>query len=149
MRCIECGAELPGEERCKDRFHALLAAEQHHPEAAEMHGLFVLAYHAQHPSLCKPWLRAFQEETLREIFGEGKPWREALSWPKDRTGRQEAVDRSKGRFSSGPRTPALAHPVVGEMTVADLPTPGSSGYPSEYPDGMESWARSVAEHRFL
>jgi hypothetical protein len=35
------------------------------------------------------------------------------------------------------------------MTVADLLTPGSAGYPSEYPDRVESWARSVAEHRFL
>lgn len=149
VRCAECGAELPGEERCKDRFHALLAAEQHHPEAAEMHGLFVLAYHVQHPSLCKPWLRAFQRETLREIFGKGRPWKEVLAWPKDRTRRQEGVDRAKERFSGGPQTPAFGRPVTGETTVADLPTPGSSGYPAEYPDKVESWARSVAECRFL
>ena len=149
MRCAECGAELPGEETCIARFHALLAAEQEHPEAAEMHGLFVLAYHAQHPSLCKPWLRALQRETLREIFGKGKPWREVLSWPKDRTRRQEAVDRVKERFASAPETPAFGHPVAGETTVADLGTPGSPGYPSEYPSEVESWAKSLAENRFL
>jgi hypothetical protein len=44
---------------------------------------------------------------------------------------------------------AIGHPVVGEMTVADLGMPGSPGYPSEYPGKVESWARSVAEHRFL
>ena len=37
-----------------------------------MHGLFVLTYYAQHPSLSKPWLRAAQREWLREIFAEGK-----------------------------------------------------------------------------
>jgi hypothetical protein len=149
VRCAECGAELPGEETCIARFHALLAAEQEHPEAADMHGLFVLAYHAQHPSLCKPWLRAFQRETLREIFGKGKPWREVLAWPKNRMRRQEGVDQAKERFSGVPQTPAFGYPVTDEMTVVDLPTPGSSGYPSEYPDQVESWARSVAEHKFL
>ena len=34
MRCAECGADLPGEESCIGRFHALLAAEWEHPEAA-------------------------------------------------------------------------------------------------------------------
>jgi hypothetical protein len=149
VKCAECGAELPGEERCKDRFHALLAAEWEHPEAADMHGLFVLAYYAQHPSLCKPWLRAAYRETLREIFGKGRPWREVLAWPKDRTRRQEAVDRVKERFAGAPETPAFGHPVAGEMTVADLGTPGSPGYPSKYPSEVESWAKSAAENRFL
>ena len=44
--CVECGAELPGEESCKDRFHALLATEWEQPETVDMHALFVLAYHA-------------------------------------------------------------------------------------------------------
>jgi len=149
MKCAECGAELPGEEHCKDRFHTLLAAEQHHPEAAAMHGLFVLAYHAQHPSLCKPWLRAAYRETMRDIFGKGRPWREVLAWPKDRMRRQEAVDRVKERSAGVPETPAFGHPVAGEMTVADLGTPGSPGYPSEYPSEVEFWAKSVAENRFL
>lgn len=149
MRCAECGADLPGEERCKDRFHTLLIAEQEHSEAAAIHGLFVLAYHAQHPSLCKPWLRAAYGETLRELFGKGRPWREVLAWPKDRTRRQEAVDRVKERFAGARGTAAFGHPVAGEMTVADLGTPGSPGYPSEYPSEVESWARSVAENRFL
>ena len=133
-----------------DRFHLLLAAEQHHPEAAAMHGLFVLTYYAQHPSLApKPWLRAAQREALREIFGEGREWREALSTPEDRARRQEAVDRAKERFARAPETPKVGRPVEGELTVADLGTPGSPGYPSEYPARVEAWARSVAEHRVL
>jgi hypothetical protein len=149
LRCPECEAELPGGERCVDRFHLLLAAEQHHPEAAAMHGLFVLTYYAQHPSLSKPWLRAAQREWLREIFGEGKDWREVLSWPEDRARRQEAVDRAKGRFARAPEVPAIGRPVKGEMTVADLGTPGSPGYASEYPARVEAWAQSVAENRIL
>ncbi len=132
-----------------DRFHLLLAAEQHHPEAAAMHGLFVLTYYAQHPSLSKPWLRAAQREWLREIFAEGKDWREVLSWPEDRARRQEAVDRAKGRFARAPGVPAIwREPVKGEMTVADLGTPGA-GHPSQYPARVEAWARSVAENRVL
>jgi hypothetical protein len=149
LRCPECGSELPGEERCVDRFHLLLAAEQHHPEAAAMHGLFVLAYYAQHPSSSKPWLRAAHREWLREIFGESVDWREVLSWPEDRARRQHAVDRAKARFADAPEMPATGQPVEGEMTVADLGTPGSAGYLSEYPVRVEAWARSVARHRFL
>ncbi len=149
MRCPECGAELPGEEKCVDRFHLLLAAEQHHPEASAMHGLFVLTFHAQHPSSSKPWVRAAQRECLREIFGEGVDWREVLSWPEDRARRQEAGDRAKRRFARAPETPKVGRPVLGEVTVADLGTPGSPGYPSEYPARVEEWARSVAEHRVL
>jgi hypothetical protein len=50
-----CGAVLPADEGCTDRFHLLLAAEQHYPDSAAMHGLFVLTYYAQHPSLSKLW----------------------------------------------------------------------------------------------
>ena len=147
MRCAECGADLPGEESCTGRFHALLAAEWEHPEAAEMHGLFVLTYHFQHPSLCKPWLRALQKEWMREIFGKGGQWREVLAWPKDRTRRQKDVDRAKERFDGAAQTTAATRPVAGEITVADLPAPGSTGYPSEYPGKVEVWARSVAQNR--
>lgn len=132
-----------------DRFHALLGAEQDHPEAAAMHALFVLTYYAQHPSLCKPWLRTVQRETMREVFGEGRDWRKALTWPKDRARRQEAVDRVKARYASGLGTPEVGVPGAGEATVVDLPVPGSPQYPSEYPARVETWARSVAQHRFL
>ena len=149
MRCAECGAELPGEETCVGRFRALLAAEQEHPEAARMHGLFVLAYHAQHPSTCKPWLRAAQREWMREIFCKGKPWREVLGWPKDRARRQEKVDRAKERFACAAEMPKVDRPAAGEMTVADLPALGSAGYPSEYPGKVVAWAKSVAENSFI
>lgn len=49
MYCAECGADLPGEETCLDRFHALLAAEKPGNEAAQMHGLTVLTFMVQHP----------------------------------------------------------------------------------------------------
>lgn len=147
--CAECGAEFPGEESCLDRFHAFLAAEHRHPEAFDMHGLFVLAYHVQHPSLCKPWMRSHQRETLREIFVEERSWREVLSWPKDRGQRQEAVDRIKARLSGATDAPEVGHPIEGEMTVADLGSPDSPDYPSEYPQRVESWAKSLAEHRLL
>ena len=92
MECRECGAILPAEEGCMDRFHLLLAAKKHYSEEAAMHGLFVLAYYAQHPSLSKLWLIDFQREVMREIFGQGRDWREVLSWPPSRQRRQYAVD---------------------------------------------------------
>lgn len=58
MECAECGAMLPGDETCQDRFHALLAAEVRNPELLHVHGLTVLTYHLQHPSLTKPWYQA-------------------------------------------------------------------------------------------
>lgn len=149
VRCAECGADPPGTETCKDRFYALLAAEQEYPEAAAMHGLFVLTWYAQHPSLCKPWLRAAQAETVREIFGRGRDWRDVLSWPEDRARRQEAVDRMKARHASDDASPAFGVPIAGEASVADLPTPGSPRFRSEYPAAVEAWAKSMAEHRFL
>ncbi len=149
VRCSECGAEPPGDETCIDRFHALLAAEQDHPEAAEMHALFALTYYAQHPSLCKPWLRAAQRETMREIFGQGREWREVLVWPRDRRLRQEAVDQLRTRYSGEAHAPAAGTLVAGETTVVDLPTPGSPRYPSAYPAEVEAWARSVAERAVL
>ncbi len=149
MGCAECGAELPGGETCLDRFHTLLAAEQDHPEAAAMHGLFVLTYYAQHPSLCKPWLRAAQREAMREVFGEGRDWREVLSWAEDRARRQEAVDRSKARHASGSGPLVGGVPIAGEATVVELPDRNSLEHPSAYPARVEAWARSVAENRFL
>ena len=149
MRCGECGAELPGEETCLDRFHTLLGAEQDHPEAAAMHGLFVLTYHAQHPSRCKPWIQAMHGETLRAVFGESRPWREALAWPNDRMRRQAAVDQLKARHAGDDRAVVVGVPITGEVTVAGLPVPSSPLYPATYPAAVEAWAKSVAEHRFL
>ena len=149
MRCGECGAELPGAEICLDRFHTLLAAEQDHPEAAAMHGLFVFTYYAQHPSLCKPWVRAWQADALRAVFGEGRAWQEVLAWPTERVRRQAAVDRAKARYAGDGGTVAVGLPIRGEATVAELPVPGSLQYPAAYPAAVEAWARSVAEHRCL
>lgn len=126
-----------------DRFHAFLAAEWEYPEAAAMHGLFVLVYHVQHPSLCRPWMRARQ----REISTEVRPWQKVLDWPRDRRQRQEAVDRIKARLPGTTDSPEAGRPIPGEITVADLGSPGSPDYPSEYPRKVESWAKSLVECR--
>jgi hypothetical protein len=67
----------PGDEGRMYRFHLLLAAEQHHSEAAVMHGLFVLAYYAQHPSLSKVWLRVAARGHARDIRTRSRPARSA------------------------------------------------------------------------
>ncbi len=79
MEYRECGAALPGDETCQDRFHALLVAEQHNAGLARMHGLTVLTYHLQHPSLTKAWYQAAGYDTMRRGFGQGRDWWEALS----------------------------------------------------------------------
>jgi hypothetical protein len=86
---------------------------------------------------------------MREIVGQGRDWREVLSWPPSRQRRQYAVDQQKERFADVPETRVLGHPITGEMTVADLSIPGSIRYPSKYPDKVTAWTKSVAEHRFL
>ena len=114
-----------------------------------MHGLFVFTYHAQHPSLCKTWLRQLHGRWMREIFADGRDWRRVIAWPRDRGQRQQAVDRAKVGTGRAPEPPSPGQPIDGEMTVADLSAPGSPDYPSVYPQKVESWAKSVAEHRFL
>lgn len=126
-----------------DRFHSLLAAEQDYPEAAAVHGLFVLTYYAQHLSLCKPWLRAAQRETMCQVFGEGRDCWEVLAWPRNRARRQGSVDQAKAVHAADLGAPAVGACSAGEVTVADLPVPGQRQYPSEYV------ARSVAAHSFL
>ena len=84
---------------------------------------------------------------MREIFGKGRQWREVLDWPKDRVSRQKDVDRAKERFADAAQATAAGRPVASEMTVADLPAPRSTGYPSEYPGKVEVWARSAAQNR--
>ena len=114
-----------------------------------MHGLFVLTYYAQHPSRCTPWVRAWQADALRTVFGKGRAWQEVLAWPTDRVRRQAAVDRAKARYTGDGSTMAAGVPITGEATVATLPAPGEPAYPAAYPAAVEAWARSVAEHRCL
>ena len=141
MRCAECGAHLPGEETCLDRFHAILEADYRGvPEAFAAHGLVVFTYHAQHPSRVKPWLRAAHRAGMRQIFGRGRDWRVVLAENR----RPGVVDRLKPA-SMADETPVVGGPIVGELTIA--------GFDPAIPPGhvarVEAWARSVAEHRFL
>ena len=123
MRCVECGATLPGGETCLDRFHALLVAESDNRELAQMHGLTVLTYHLQHPSRTRPWYQALGYEALRRIFGQGQAWPAVLR----ELGRQDNVDRWKAAV--GPALPPeiVAGPVPGELTVADVDPCAPSG----------------------
>jgi hypothetical protein len=78
MRCDKCGAEFSGDETCLARFHALLAAEVDNEELRQMHGLTVLTYHLQHPTLTKPWYQNFGAGVLQRVFGQGDDWGEVL-----------------------------------------------------------------------
>ena len=86
---------------------------------------------------------------MREIFGQGRDWRQVMAWPHSRQRRQHVVDQQKERFADVPETMIREHPITGEKTVADLSLPGSAGYPSKYSNEVTEWAQSVAEHRFL
>lgn len=142
MQCSECGANLPGKETCLDRFHALLGAEYFSEEAAQMHGLTVLTFHLQHPSLTKPWYQVGGYDAMRRIFGAGreKEWLQVLYEM-----RQGSFRRFKA--SVGPSMPPeiVTRPVPGEMTVADLDPSVPPGHAARVLD----WARSVAQGRVL
>lgn len=140
MRCAECGADLPGEETCLDCFHAVLAADHGGiPEAVAAHGLFVMAYHAQHPSRVKPWQRAAYREAMREIFGQGRDWRAVLTDNR----RPGVIDRLKST-TFAKETPVVGAPIAGELTIAAIDPTIPPGHVAR----VEAWARSVAEHRF-
>jgi hypothetical protein len=149
MRCEECGADVPREETCLDRFHALLAAEVENNELRQMHGLTVLTYYLQHPSLTKPWFQVTGAETMRRVFAGGEDWRGVLMEVHPRgVGRQRsaaAVARIKA--ASGAIMPdwVIAHPMQDELTVANIDPTATAGQA----DQILNWARSVAECRYL
>lgn len=136
-----------GGETCLERFHALLGAESHSPEAAQMHGLTVLTFHIQHPSLTKPWYQAAGYSTMRRIFGEGREgrdWLGALTEGGMRE-RQRNVARWKAAYGAEMPPWVATGPVAGEMTVADI----DPLTPPGHAERVLAWARSVAVSRVL
>jgi hypothetical protein len=162
MRCAECGAGLPGEETCGERFGALLAAEEGNEELRRLHGLTVLTYHLQHPSLTKPWYQLWGAEVMRRAFGQGEDWVAAIEATMGRPG---GFDRERGRWrqggpqkgwerafnerkaAAGSEMPGWVKrgPIAGEATIADI----EHGAPAGQTEQVVGWARSVAEHRVL
>jgi hypothetical protein len=148
MRCEECGADPPGGRTCLDHFHALLAAETDNAELRGMHGLTVLIYSLQHPSLTKPWYQIFGSEVMRRVFGDGERWGDVLmeSHPK-RIGRRADAAVARLKAAGGAEMPdwVIAQPIAGELTVTAV----SPTAPSGQTEQVLAWAKSVAEHRFL
>lgn len=147
--CGECGAALPASGACIDHVHALLAAEVQNAELRGVHGLTVMTYYLQHPSLCKPWYLDWGRETMRRIFGEGEPWGSVLLEEHPRgVGRQRSsAALAKRKAAGGSEMPAwvVRRPVAGELTVTSIDVAASDGQA----DQVAAWARSVAEHRFF
>jgi hypothetical protein len=147
MHCEECGADLSGEQSCLDRFHALLAAETVNAELRQMHGLTVLTYHLQHPSLTKPWYLKFGAEAMRRIFGQGEDWRDVLMTEHPhRIGRKRSAAAIARRKAAGGTTMpdwVIPHPIPAELNVTSVDPRAPAGQT----DQILAWARSVAEHR--
>ena len=148
MRCQECGADPPDRSTCLDYFHALLAAETGNAELRAMHGLTVLTYHFQHPSLTKPWYQTFGKEVMRRVFADGEDWGDVLmeTHPR-RVGRRADAEIARLKTAGGSAMPewVIARPIVGELTVTRV----SPEAPSGQTEQIMTWARSVPEHRFL
>lgn len=148
MLCDECGADPPGEKTCLDGFHALLAAETENAELRAMHGLTVLTYHLQHPSLTKPWYQVYGRGAMRRVFGDGEEWGDVLmeTHPR-RIGRRADAEVARFKAAAGSSMPEwiITRPIAGELTVTTV----SSEAPSGQTEQVLAWARSVAEHRFL
>jgi len=148
MRCDECGAEFSGDETCLARFHALLAAEVDNEELRQMHGLTVLTYHLQHPTLTKPWYQNFGAGVLQRVFGQGDDLGEVLmETHPTRIGRRADAGIARLKAAGGSAMPnwVVTHPIAGELTIATIdpdPSPGPA-------QQILAWARSVAEHRYL
>ena len=148
MRCGECGAEIAGDETCLARFHSLLAAEVDNEELGRMHGLTVLTYHLQHPSLTKPWFQLFGADVFQRVFGQGEDWGNVLmeTHPR-RIGRRADLAVARLKAAGGSTMPdwVVSHPIAGELTIATIDPDASSG-PAQQ---ILAWARSVAEYRVL
>lgn len=148
MRCQECGAQSAAVEACGDLFHALLAAEAENAALRRMHGLTVMTYVLQHPSLTRPWYQVWGRDALRRIFGQGEAWQAVLleSHPRG-VGRARSAAAVAELKAAGPAAMpgwVTARPVLGELTVASI-DPASTG---DEEARILAWARSVAERRF-
>lgn len=146
--CEECGAPVEGEQSCRDRFHELLAAEVENEELDRMHGLTVLTYHLQHPSLTKPWYQITGAEVMRRVFGQGEAWQSVLLEDHPRgVGRRRSAATIARRKDAGSQTMpdwVVNRPVPGELTVMSIALDAEAGQAVQ----IEAWARSVAVHRF-
>ena len=148
MRCVECGAEIAGDETCLARFHSLLAAEVDNEELRGMHGLTVLTYYLQHPSLTKPWYQLFGSRVFQRVFGQGEDWGDVLmETHPSRIGRRADAAVARLKAASGPTMPdwVVSRPIAGELTIAAIDPDAPPGAAQQ----VRAWARSVAEHRFL
>ena len=148
MRCDECGAGIVGDETCLTRFHVLLAAEVDNEELRRMHGLTVLTYHLQHPSLTKPWYQLYGARVFQRVFGQGENWGDVLmeTHPR-RIGRRADAAVARLKAATGPTMPewVVTHPIAGEMTITTIDPDAAPGPAHQ----VLAWARSVAEHRYL
>jgi hypothetical protein len=143
MECTECGAILAGDETCQDRFHALLAAEVHNAELMHVHGLTVLTYHLQHPSLTKPWYQAAGYDLMRRLFEPGRDWFDVLMEGRRRGTAEREAARWKHAYGSVMPPEVATQPVAGEMTVADIDPMAPAGQGER----VLAWAQSVAKGR--
>jgi hypothetical protein len=149
MRCDECGADLPGTETCLGHFHALLAAEADSEELRQMHGLTVMTYYLQHPSLTKPWFQQYGAEVMRRVFSRGERWQDVLleAHPHG-VGRRQAeiaIRRLKSGAPSAMPDWVVTRPIPDELTVTSVDPEAATGHA----DSVMAWARSVADHRYL
>jgi hypothetical protein len=148
MRCAECGADPPGEATCLDCFHAFLAAETDNAELRGMHGLTVLTYHLQHPSLTKPWYQVYGKDVMRRVFGDGEEWGDVLmETHPGRIGRRADAEVARIKAAGGSTMPewVIIGPIAGELAVTTV----SPEAPARQAEQILAWARSVAERRFL
>jgi hypothetical protein len=147
--CGECGSALPASGACIDHFHILLAAEVASLELRGVHGLTVMTYSLQHPSLCKPWYLDWGRETMRRVFRDGEPWNSVLLEEHPRgVGRQRSAAALAKRKSEGSaKMPdwVVKQPVADELTVTSIDGAATDGQAAQ----VEAWARSVSEHRIM
>jgi hypothetical protein len=151
MKCKECGAELPGEETCLDRFGALLAVERDEEgnltEAFNVHGLTVMTFYLQHAGgsgYTKRWMLESAERAMRQIFEEGREQFDILPVG-ERATRQKAATTAKSAPGAHDPITTIVGPLPGELTIATLDPANLSGHTKR----VMAWARSVAEHRVL
>jgi hypothetical protein len=114
-----------------------------------MHGLTVLTYYLQHPSLTKPWFQVYGAEVMRRVFAGGEDWRGVLMevHPRGVGRRRSEAAVARIKTASGATMPdwVIAHPIQDELTVADIDPAATAGQGNK----ILTWARSVAVCRYL
>ncbi|MBL8056532.1 MAG: hypothetical protein JNK29_07520 [Anaerolineales bacterium] len=131
--CPQCGAVLPAEETCQDRFTVSQLREIEQPAYYAVHHLSVPCYRLQHNGYSRlGWLEVRQ--LLFKFIYE--------NWTPAMARRQARISADSGQrtwsFTKGPKLAGVEH-IAWSLTIADVRLDTAENYGAD----VIAWAKSI------